>query len=218
MEKDAARVHVQRTFRDRHPNNSTGHCQALGDKQKEHTSDSPSHLGQTIFPALQGSAGAEANPSHNLNTRKRRETGKSRRSAVPHGWAHPNCHPCQGSTGTARSQGVNPSSPTKQGSCPCVTPFQAACSASGTRVICASSSLLPDRTEGRREALSPPWSRAWLRTRCTISATGRDWRTRVPVLLLRLFLNSRVGIVGIGGHRHNSGGGSATSLEGQRWA
>lgn len=85
MEKDAA--HVQRALRDRrHPNNSRGHCQARGDKQKEHTSDSPCHRGQTVFPALQGSVGVEANPSHSLNARKRhKKKGKSHRSAVPHG-------------------------------------------------------------------------------------------------------------------------------------
>lgn len=29
---------------DRHPNNSTGHCQARGEQQQEHSCDSPDHL------------------------------------------------------------------------------------------------------------------------------------------------------------------------------
>lgn len=47
---------------------------------------SPNHPGQTILPALQGSVGMETNPSHTLNTGKRRKKkGKSHRCAVPHG-------------------------------------------------------------------------------------------------------------------------------------
>lgn len=89
------------------------------------SSDSPEHLSKTISPALQGPTGVEANPSHNLNTRKRCK--RTRDSAGP--WCQrepqtcsiswlslpellpPACTCARAGVGTARSRDANPSSP-----------------------------------------------------------------------------------------------------------